>query len=132
MANTPARTTKKVTKEIVDLELVGEIDTTDETFVARVFGEEEFTFSTDINGFLLLTATRGGDEFVRLMDSMVVVDTDGMTKKGEIEAARDAERERFHKVLAGQKHLTIERLASFVGELMEIAGNEDGENSSTD
>jgi hypothetical protein len=132
MANTPARTTKKATKEIVDLELVGEIDTTDETFVARVFGDDEFTFSTDINGFLLLTATRGGDEFVRLMDSLVVVDTDGLTKKAEIEAARDAERERFHNVLASQKHLTIERLATFVGELMEIAGNEDGENSSTD
>ena len=132
MANTPARTTKKVTKEIVDLELVGEIDTTDETFVARVFGEEEFTFSTDINGFLLLTATRGGDEFVRLMDSMVVVDTGGLSGKRDIEAARDAERERFHNILAAQKHLTIERLASFVGELMEIAGNEDGENSSTD
>jgi hypothetical protein len=132
MANTPARTTKKATKEAVDLELVGEIDTVDETFVARVFGDDEFTFSTDINGFLLLTATRGGDEFVRLMDSLVVVDTHGLTKKAEIEAARDAERERFHNVLASQKHLTIERLATFVGELMEIAGNEDGENSSTD
>ena len=98
---TPARTTKKKpVEEAVDLELVGEIDTADETFVARVFGEEEFTFSTDINGFLLLTATRGGDEFIRLMDSLVVVDTSGLTKKAEIEAAREAERERFHGVLA--------------------------------
>lgn len=132
MATTPARTTKKPVKDTVDLELVGEVDTADETFVARLFGEEEFTFSTDINGYLLLTATRGGDEFIRLMDSLVVVDTDGLTKKAEIEAAREAERDRFHNVLASQKHLSIERLASFVGEMMEIAGNEDGGNSSTD
>lgn len=128
MANTPARTTKKtVVEPTSDITLIGEIDGADESFTAKIFDGGEFRFSTDINGFLLLTATRGGDEFIALMDSLVLVDTDGATTPKEIEAARDAEKKRFHDVLASQKHLTIERLASFVGDLMEIAGNEDGD-----
>jgi hypothetical protein len=133
MATTsPARTKKPTPDPPQDIELVGSIDTEDETFTAKIFGGEEFLFSTDVNGYLLLTATRGGDEFIALMDSLVLIpDTDGLKPK-EIEAAREAEKERFHSVLAHQKHLTVERLARFVGELMEIAGNEEGESSSTD
>lgn len=128
MANTPAKTTKKSTGEKTpDIVIVGEIDTSDESFTATIFDGEEFRFSTDVNGFLLLTATRGGDEFIALMDSLVIVDTDAAATPKEIEAAREAEKKRFHDVLAGQKHLTVERLAAFVGDLMEIAGNEDGD-----
>ena len=134
MASTPARTTKTATAkaEYDDIVLVGEIDTSDESFVAKVFSEAEFTFSTDVNGYLLLTATRGGDEFIRLMDSLVLVDTDGAKDDKEIDARTEAERARFHNVLATQKHLSIERLAKFVGDLMDIAGNEDGETSPAD
>jgi len=133
MATTsPARTKKPTPDRSQDIELVGSIDTEDESFTARIFDGEEFLFSTDVNGYLLLTATRGGDEFIALMDSLVLIpDTDGL-KPNEMEAAREAEKQRFHSVLARQKHLTVERLARFVGELMEIAGNEEGESSSTD
>jgi len=134
VTTSPARTKKTVARsdDDTDIELVGEIDDSAESFTARVFDEEEFSFSTDINGFLLLTATRGGDEFIRLMDSLVLYDTKGTTSKKILEERRLAEQKRFHDVLARQSHLTVERLAKFVGDLMEIAGNEDGDSSSTD
>lgn len=136
MASTPARSAKTPkpieVDEYDDIELIGEIDTSDESFTAKVFSEAEFTFSTDINGFLLLTATRGGDEFIRLMDSLVIVDISDTRSKKEIGARTEAEKTRFHDVLSTQKHLTIERLAKFVGDLMDIAGNEDGETSPAD
>lgn len=132
MASTPARTKKK-TEKFADIELLGDIDPESESFQARLFGEEVFRFSTDVNGFLLMNAVRGGGEFMDLLDSMVLLpeESDGLTGR-DLEQARQAEEKRFHDVLATQKHLSVERLARLVGDLTEIAGNEDGETSSSD
>lgn len=133
MANTPARTTKKkaASESDSDVVLIRRHED-DGSFEAEIFGTETFLFSDDVNGFLLLNAVRDGSGFLDLMDSLVLVpDADG-ADDDEIEKLRDAERERFHKVLATQKRLSIERLAKMVGDLTEIAGNESGDSSSSD
>lgn len=135
MANAPARTKKAAPKkpqgeEWDDVRLISR-DEDDETFVAEIFGEEEFTFSTDVNAYLLLNAVRDGGGFLDLMDSLVVVDTNGTDPK-KVEADRTKERDRFHDLLKRQKHLSVERLAVFIGEITELAGNETDDSSSTD
>lgn len=133
MASTPARTKKKAEPEYDDIELIGEFDAESESFNAKIFGDDVFRFSTDVNGFLLMNAVRGGGEFMDLLDSMVLLpDGHEDLSEREIERLRDEEKERFHGVLSDQKHLTVERLARLVGDLTEIAGNATGETSSSD
>lgn len=125
MASPPAKT-KKNPKS--DIELI-EWSEDGETFTAEIFGSETFTFSTDVNAFLLLNAVRDGGGFVDLMDSLVEVVEN---EDEDVEDTRRKERERFHNLLANQKKLTVERLAKFVGDITEIAGNEDAQRSSSD
>ena len=137
MATTsPARTIKKTPakkKDFDDVKLV-RWDDSGEEFTARIFDAEEFTFSTDVNAYLLLNASRdvAGGGFLDLMDSLVVVDTTEADGDSEVEDLTRKERNRFHDLLKAQKQLSVERLAKFIADLMEIAGNEDGDNSSTD
>lgn len=134
---TPARTTKKTPakkkEDFDDVKLV-RWDDSGEEFTALVFDAEEFTFSTDVNAYLLLNASRdvNGGGFLDLMDSLVVVDTTGADGDKEVEAVTKAERDRFHDLLKAQRNLSVERLAKFIADVMEIAGNEDGDSSSTD
>lgn len=137
-ANTPANRPKKTPaskkkKEFEDVELV-RWDDSGEEFTARVFGAEEFNFSTDVNAYLLLNASRdiAGGGFLDLMDSLVAVDTAEAETDKEVDALTAAERDRFHDLLKRQDHLSVERLAKFIADLMEIAGNEDDDSSSTD
>jgi hypothetical protein len=133
MASTPARTKKKAEPEYEDIELVGSFDSEAEAFNAKIFGEEVFRFSTDVNGFLLMNAVRGGGEFIDLLDSMVLLPEGSQDLYDrEMERLRSEEKERFHGVLSDQKHLSVERLARLVGDITEIAGNVSGETSSTD
>jgi hypothetical protein len=137
MATTsPARTTKKTPakkKDFDDVKLV-RWDDSGEEFTASIFDAEEFTFSTDVNAYLLLNASRdvAGGGFLDLMDSLVVVDTTEADTDREIDEVTKTERDRFHDLLKAQKNLSVERLAKFIADLMEIAGNEDGDSSSTD
>jgi hypothetical protein len=133
MATTPARTKKKAEPEYEDIELVGEFDAENESFHAKIFGKETFRFSTDVNGFLLMNAVRGGGEFIDLLDSMVLLpDGHEDLPEREIDQMREEEKDRFHGVLTDEKHLSVERLARLVGDITEIAGNVNGETSSSD
>ena len=130
-SSTPARTKKKVEEPESDIELT--VRNEDGSFEATIFGTDTFLFSDDVNGYLLLNAVRDGAGFLDLMDSLVLVPDipDDATDK-QIEELRAAERDRFHKLLAGQKRLSIERLAKLVGDITEIAGNESTDSSSSD
>lgn len=127
MASVPEKTKKKKEPKS-DIELLEWSDDR-ETFTAEIFGEETFTFSTDVNAFLLLNAIRDGGGFVDLMDSLVEVEE---VDDEDIEDTRRKEQDRFHSLLSRQKKLSVERLAQFVGDITEIAGNEDAETSSSD
>jgi hypothetical protein len=134
---TPARASKTPAKkkppakpkeeDFDDIRLIKWND--DGSFDAELFDEETFTFSTDINAYLLLNAVRDGTGFLDLMDSLVLVDDEGVE---DLAAAADDEGRRFHECLKRQKNLSIERLARLVGEITEIAGNESGDSSSSD
>lgn len=131
MAKPPA---KKTSDPTPDIELVGSIDENSQAFDATLFGRETFRFSTDINGFLLLNAVRGGGEFIDLLDSLVLLPDDALTGEDgkpltgrDLERARDIEKERFHRCLAEERNFSVERLARMVADITEIAGNEDDE-----
>ena len=114
---TPAKTSEPVS----DITLV-EMAKDGATFTAELFGAETFMFSTDVNAFLLLSAARDGVVLVNLMDSLVEV----VPEKGEsIDDARERERERFHELLGSQRGLSVERLSRLIGDIIDMAGNEE-------
>lgn len=102
-------------------------DHDDASFVAHVFDEDEpFKFSTDVNAFILSGAMSGGTESIgsmrRLLMSLVLVPD---TSDGDDpELARLAERDRFVSMMERQQNLSMERLAKFLGDLLEAAGKE--------
>jgi hypothetical protein len=103
-----------------------------ETFEAKIFGTDDvFTFSMDLNAYLQLAAFSGAaGAFVDFMDSLVVVNTDGDDDRRAVERKRRDEAERFHDLLKNTSHLTVERLAQFVADITEIAGDRPTNSSS--
>lgn len=93
-----------------------------ETYVGRLFGEEDFTFSTDVNGWLLIQAGSGRTkDFTDLIWSLIQVEA------GEDETPEEARRremDRFDSLLRSRKHFSVEDLMELVNEFTEAAGND--------
>lgn len=125
MPSTPATRGKTKPKEpTYDDIVVLSRDDEAQTFTAKIFDGETFVFSTDINGYLHMAAFSGRtDSFIEFMDSLVEVPLEDDDDDKDIERKTREEGKRFHDLLAGQKGLTIERLAKFVADITEIAGD---------
>lgn len=123
MANTPAtRTQTRARRAESDLVIV---EQEDERFVASIFGEE-FTFSTDVNPWLLLMLAEGGNvaqALTKLIYSLIEVDIPEGTSEDEAENLRKAEGDRFSDLMGSQRGLSMERLFKLVNDLIAAAGN---------
>jgi hypothetical protein len=137
MPTAPAKRTKSRPRpnertEFDDIVVLGRDDDAQQ-FTARIFESDEvFVFSTDINAYLQLAAFSGrGDAFVEFMDSLVCVTsiTDDDDQR-MIDRKTREEAERFHSVLKETSGLGVERLAQFVADITEIAGQRPTNSSS--
>lgn len=120
---TPARTRGvKPSKDYADIHIISRED---ESFRARIFDSDEiFTFSTDVNAFLMLNAFSGeAGAITSFMLSLIEIEVDDNADTDDIEIKRAETRRKFTDLLAGQKGLTIKRLIKFVGDLTDAAGN---------
>lgn len=137
MANTPAkRPAKKAAPRgrtdedrlPTDLEVLSR-DEDEDTFVGRLFGEEEFTFHSQANDYLMFLAAHGEvGRIVDLLHSLILVEAD---EDGDFEDARSREKRRFDDLLASQSDLRTERIMQLYADIVEAAGNGQSE-SSTD
>lgn len=119
----PARTRHtKSAKDYADLHIVSRDD---ETFRARVFDSDDlFTFSTDVNAFLMLNAFSGEPGAITtFMLSLVEIEVDDTADADDIEIKRVETRRKFTDILSTQKGLSVKRLVRFVGDLTDAAGN---------
>ena len=127
-STTPARTSKvrpRPDEPTSDLEVISR-SKDGETFTGRLFGSDEFEFSTDVNGMLLMLGFSGQpSDFVNLLHSMIALDDDADDE------VRDETRKRFNKVLASQRHFPVERLMQLTNDLCEAAGNDELGNAAT-
>ncbi len=95
----------------------------DETYVARLFDEENFTLSTDVNGWLLINAGSGkAADFLKLIWSVIVVEPNDDEK---IEDARRREMGRFSDLLGARKHFGIEEVMELVNDMTEVSAGND-------
>lgn len=126
MASTSVAKSKTGTK--VTPESFVEVLETDEAageVTVRLFGEETFKLSTDINGWLQVLAGSGRPrDVVNFVESMIVVEAEEGEK---IETARWREGERFNKLVSKQKHFGLEDTFKLINDLTEAAGNDQSE-----
>lgn len=123
MPSTPAKTRNRG-KDYDDIVVVSRSDD-DETFVAKIFGNDEsFTFSTDANFYLQMQAFSGEpgaiNEFLLSLIEIHVEDDDDQKA---IDQKRQETKKRFTDILKNTRHLNADRLVRFVLDLTEIAGN---------
>lgn len=130
MASTPARTRARKDKPEGDVEFLGYSDD-GHTFEARLFGERTFTFSTDVNTYILGRLTSELGVASKLLHSLleVIPQTDDDGKEIEtVEAARFRLKREFDDLLDSQKGMSFERVYGLVDDLARHAmGNETGE-----
>lgn len=104
-------------------------------FTAHVLDEPDpFLFSTDVNAFVLAGAFTGGVESIgamrKIIQSVVLVpDADDLTGD-DLEGARMQELDRFNDAMSRQRGMTMERLATFLADIIGAAGNGTPESSS--
>jgi hypothetical protein len=123
--STPARTrAPKQQKAYADLTIVSRHADGD-SFRAKIFDDEEvFTFSTDVNAFLLLNAYSGEPGAITdFMLSLIEVDVADADDDATIERKRADTRRHFTDILKTQKGLSISRLIQFTADLTDAAGN---------
>lgn len=91
----------------------------DGVFTGKVFGES-FTFSSDVNSWLLALAGAGGSrEIVALVRSILR----GPNGESDVEAV-EAEFRRFNEIVGAQPNMPFERVAELINALTEVsAGN---------
>jgi hypothetical protein len=111
-----------------DLEVLSRDDDSD-SFVGRLFDEDEFTFHSQANDYLMMLAANGDiGAIVRLLHSLVLIEeVDGE----DIDETRRRERSRFDECLSRQPDLRTERIMRLYSDILEAAGNAPSE-SSTD
>lgn len=119
---TPARTRGPKPKDYADLHI---ITRDDETFRARIFDSDEvFTFSTDVNAYLMLNAFSGEPGAITtFMLALIDIEVDDNADADDIEIKRAETRRKFTDILSTQKGLSVKRLVRFVGDLTDAAGN---------
>ena len=115
----PARTKTVAKQKTVPFEATTDIDE-DGNYKALIFGEE-FTLSSEVNGWLVFLASSGSSKYVvDLVESLIIV-PDG---EASIEVRRMREAERFHTLLGSQKHFKIEDAVELVSAMTAASGNE--------
>lgn len=121
---TPARTrgVKGNGKDYADLHVIARDD---DSFRARIFDSDEvFTFSTDVNAFLMLNAFSGEPGAItNFMLSLVDIEVPDDADADDIEIKRAETRRKFTDAISTQKGLSVKRLVKFVGDLTDAAGN---------
>lgn len=99
------------------------------TFVGRLFDEEDFVFTTDVNSFLMMKSTAGrSSDFIDFLYSMLELTAEEDESDDEARARIQA---KFDKVMGSQPKLTVERLFRLVNDMIEAAGNDEAGNVAT-
>lgn len=118
----PVARTPKSKKEYADIKVLSEDD---DAFVARIFDDPNpYTFSRDVNAYLMYTAYTGEPGALNsFLYSLLVVETPDEASDSDVDTARWELKRRFKETMETQKGLTMERLIKFTTDLTEIAGN---------
>lgn len=122
-----AKSKPKAIEPESDLEVLS-VDEEVETFVGRIFDDEDFIFHSQTNDYLLMLAASGeAGAVVKLLHSLVLIpDPEGGEDADDV---RFREKRRFDDCMIRQEHLPTERIMRLYSDIVETAGNAQSESS---
>lgn len=127
----PSRTRARQAEPDSDLEVLSRADD-GLTIEGRLFGQETFVFSTDVNAHVISLAAKTMGGLSDFFHRQVSIDhlIDGKSQR-QIDGVAFDEKRRFDDLLSQQQGLTFERYGKLFADLIEEFGNDEAGNAET-